>query len=130
METEASQRRRNQTGMIYTAIVLCSGALRRPSIPSGHSLRPTACSRSPAWSSVIRAWGGHGFAWVIPLTLAIGFLPLDGLAILREVNLEGVNVLIEAQRAHRPKDVFAIDGLALLLLTLIASLGGDEAYEF
>lgn len=46
-----------------------------------------------------------------------------------EVDLERVDVLVEAQRAHGPKQVLAVDGLALLLLALVAGLGGDEADE-
>lgn len=44
-----------------------------------------------------------------------------------EVDLERVDVLVEAQSAHGPQQVFAVDGLALLLLALVAGLRGDEA---
>lgn len=57
-------------------------------------------------------------------------LVLGCLAVLGEVDLERLNVLIEAQCAHRPQNIVSIDRFPLLLLALIARLAGDEGNEF
>lgn len=47
-----------------------------------------------------------------------------------KVDLERINVFVEAQRAHGPQQVLAIDSLAFFLFAFVAGLGGDEADEF
>lgn len=42
-------------------------------------------------------------------------------SISSEVDLECFAVILESQRSHREQDVFAIDGLAFLLLALFGS---------
>lgn len=57
------------------------------------------------------------------------FLLHNGLSKPRQVLLQRVDVLVEAQRAHRPQDVVPVDGLTLLALALVARLGRDEAHK-
>ncbi len=46
-----------------------------------------------------------------------------------EIMLERFNVLVKSKRAHRPKDIIPVDGLALLPLALVRSLRRDEAHK-
>uniref|UniRef100_A0A0A9GEY4 Uncharacterized protein n=1 Tax=Arundo donax TaxID=35708 RepID=A0A0A9GEY4_ARUDO len=62
-----------------------------------------------------RATGGH-------------LLALE-LAELVEVELERLDVVLEAERGHGPEEVVAVDGLALLALALVGGLAGDEGDE-
>jgi hypothetical protein len=43
------------------------------------------------------------------------------LAVLGQIDLEGFGVVLEPQGRHGEKDVFSIDGFALLLVTLFGS---------
>ncbi|KAJ8524521.1 hypothetical protein ON010_g16597 [Phytophthora cinnamomi] len=63
------------------------------------------------------------------VVLLVVLLHLDRLAVLLQVELERLHVAVEAQRAHGPDDVVAVDGLALLLLALVAGLARDERDE-
>nr|GMC77124.1 hypothetical protein TorRG33x02_100610 [Ipomoea batatas] len=46
-----------------------------------------------------------------------------------KVNLEGLDVLLEAERSHRPEKIVAVDRFPLLSLALVGRLAGDEADE-
>jgi hypothetical protein len=48
---------------------------------------------------------------------------------LVEVELERLDVVLEAERGHGPEQVVAVDGLALLALALVGGLAGDERDE-
>ena len=48
---------------------------------------------------------------------AAALLALLGVAVLVQVQLEGSDVVVEAERGHREQDVLAVDRLALLLQT-------------
>jgi hypothetical protein len=41
------------------------------------------------------------------------------LAVSRQIDLEGLGVVLEAERRHGEEDVLAVDRLALLLLALL-----------
>jgi hypothetical protein len=64
------------------------------------------------------------------VTLASSLLRFDRFAVFDQVHFERFNVVVEAQRAHCKQNVFAVDGLALLQVTTIAGLTGDEGNEF
>ena len=55
--------------------------------------------------------------------------PKTHLSELREVDLECLRVVLEAEREHRVEDVLATDRLALLHLALLRRLGRNEANE-
>ncbi|RHN67402.1 hypothetical protein MtrunA17_Chr3g0102361 [Medicago truncatula] len=46
-----------------------------------------------------------------------------------KITFQRLNILLESQRRHRPKQIIAVDRLPLLTLTLIGGFAGDEADE-
>lgn len=67
---------------------------------------------------------------VIVLALAIRLVAaLDGVPVLAQVELQDVQVALEPQRIDRPEQILPVDGLALLVFTLLAGLARDERYE-
>lgn len=67
--------------------------------------------------------------FVTGLTPWLTFLllgPLQRLAVLAQVELEDVDVTLEAQGIDRPQQILPIDSLALLILALLAGLARDE----
>jgi len=51
------------------------------------------------------------------------------LSVPGEVDLECLAIILETKRRHGEKDIFAVDGLALLLLAFLRSFTRDERYE-
>lgn len=51
---------------------------------------------------------------------------LRRLSVLLQKHSKWLDVVVEAQILHRPKNVFAIHGLALLVCTTLTGFTGDE----
>lgn len=61
--------------------------------------------------------------------IVVSFLLHDCLPIPRQVLLQRVDVLVEAQGAHSPQNIIAVDSLPLLTLAFVACLGRDKAHK-
>ena len=48
------------------------------------------------------------------------------ISVLLQVDLEGVHVLLESEGGHGPEQIVPVDGLALLLLALVAGPASSE----
>lgn len=113
----------------------CRVRLRSPTHghgPSSSSNSPPtrACRHGGRRATSSRRRGGAGLLGLALLPAFCLLAALDRLAVFHEVELEGLYVLVEAEGAHGPKEVIAVDGLAFLLLAFVAGFRGDEGDEF
>lgn len=56
-------------------------------------------------------------------------LLLCGLAVLLQVQLQGLHVIVEAQGGHGEENVLAVDCFPSFVMAPVAGLGGDEGDE-
>lgn len=85
------------------------------------------CTQGPAPRKSARQLGRR--AKGPDVVFLVVLLHFDRLAVLLQIELERLDVAVEAERAHGPDDVVAVDGLALFLLALVAGFARDERDE-
>lgn len=89
---------------------------------------------TPIRSTFLRTNETLCFRWVCPPTACscrfVRFVASNRLPILAQIELEGLDVLIESERRHGPQEVVPVYCFSFFLETLVGCFRRDKAYEF